>query len=69
MEGFREPLSAGFGWRRAADEFLLVLVPPPAVVALGVGEVSRWRDFEEAEALTVIASDCLACCLINLFGF
>lgn len=68
MEGFREPLSAGFGWRRAADEFLLVPVPPPAVVALGVGEVSRWRDFEEAEALTVIPS-CLACCLINLLGF
>lgn len=67
MEGFREPVSAGFGWRRLADEFLLVPVAPP-VVALGVGEMSRWRVFEEAEALTVRPS-CLACCLINLFGF
>jgi hypothetical protein len=63
-------MSAGFGWRRAADEFLLVTVPPPAVVALGVGEVSRWRDFEEAEALTLTEiPSCLACCLINLLGF
>ena len=68
MDGFREPLSAGFGWRRLADEFLFVPVPPPPVAALGVGEVSRWRVFEEAEALTVISA-CLACCLINLFGF
>lgn len=71
MEGFRELLSAGFGKIRRADESLFVRVapPPPPVAALGVGEASRCRVFDEAEALTEAPSAYLACCLINLFGF